>query len=154
VVDHIGALAVATNQSLVLGASWDTETVYVWDLKGRLQRTLTGLELKSRNLGIVSGPGGHPGVAVQDWKMYGDRLYASGLFGDPGGTALRPRSRLLVFTHFLEAKCACETIPLPNEQPVELAQEAMVLSRDFLYYLPENLGSSNRCFRFRSTDQR
>src|SRR5215471_16917640 len=68
VADHIGALAVATNQSTLLGANWDTETVYVWDLKGRLQQTLTGLELKSRGLGILSGAGGHPGVAVQDWK--------------------------------------------------------------------------------------
>jgi hypothetical protein len=68
VADHIGALAVATNQNIVLGASWDTETVYVWDLKGRLKRTLTGTELKNRDLGIVSGPNGHGGVAVQDWK--------------------------------------------------------------------------------------
>jgi hypothetical protein len=85
--------------------------------------------------------------------MYGARLYASGLFGNPDSTTLRPKSRLLVFTDFLKPKFECETLRLPNEQPIELAQEAMVLSRGFLYYLPEDLGSSNRCFRFRPAAQ-
>jgi hypothetical protein len=153
VPDHIGALAVGTNQSVLLGASWDTETVYVWDLKGHLQRTLAGVELKNRNLGIISGPDGHAGVAVQDWKMAGECLYASGLFGDPSGRAPRPRSRLLVFTRFLQPNFECQQISLPNAPSVELAQEAMTLSHDFLFCFPENLGPSNRCFRFRLPDQ-
>ena len=152
--DHVGALAVSRNQRIVLGASWDTETVYVWNLKGQLVRTLVGAELKYRNLGMVSGAGGHLGVAVQDWKMYGELLYTSGLFGDPGGTEPKPRSRLLVFTRFLEPTFASEMIHLPTQQPVELAQEAMALSGDYLYFLPENLGSSNRCFRFPLLDMR
>ena len=52
--DHIGALAVSAPLALLLGASWDTERVYVWDLEGRLQRKLEGAELTSRTLG--NGP--------------------------------------------------------------------------------------------------
>lgn len=155
VADHIGALAVATNQNMVLGANWDTETVYEWDLKGQLRRTFTAAELKSRNLGIISGPGGHAGVAVQDWKLFGDCLYASGLVDAPAGTAPGKRSRVLVFRHFLELPVACQTLRLPsNEMPVELAQEAMTLRDGLFYFLPENLGSSNRCFRFRPAEQK
>ena len=42
--DHIGALAVAAESKLLFGANWDTERVYVWDFKGRLQRMLTDVE--------------------------------------------------------------------------------------------------------------
>src|SRR5262249_46644756 len=59
--DHIGAVAVSTERRLILGASWDTENVYVWNLDGRLQRTLTGAELKGRNLSSISGPDGRAG---------------------------------------------------------------------------------------------
>jgi len=149
VADHIGALAVTTNQNLLLGANWDTETVYVWDLAGRLQRTINGADLKSRNLGVVSGPNGHAGVAVQDWKFSDERLYASGLFGDPEKAVARPRSRVLVFTHFLELGFELEQVPLPNQPGVELAQEAMARSGGWLYFLPENLGATNRYFRLR-----
>jgi hypothetical protein len=149
VEDHIGALAVATNHGIILGASWDTETVYVWDLRGRLQRTLSGPELTSRGLGVISsGTNAHAGVAVQDWKIYGDLLYASGLFGDSVQKPLFPRGRLLVFKRFLDAGFEREAIRLPADQPIELAQEAMALSGNLVYLLPENLGQSNRCFRF------
>ena len=43
--DHIGAVAVAAESKLIFGANWDTERVYVWDFKGRLQRMLTDVEL-------------------------------------------------------------------------------------------------------------
>src|SRR6266436_3117167 len=74
--DHIGAVAVAVDHNLVLGANWDTESVYVWDLHGHLKRTLTGSELGLRGLGAVAGPTPRFGIAVQDWKLIGDRLFA------------------------------------------------------------------------------
>jgi hypothetical protein len=147
VADHIGAVAVAPRQQLVLGASWDTETVYVWDLEGHLRRTLSGNELKSRKLGAVSGLKGHAGVTVQDWKFVGDQLYASGLFQDPEGVAVPPKSRFLVFEHFLESGFEVRAIRLPRRDQTELAQEAMAISGGFVYYLPEDLGASNRVFR-------
>jgi hypothetical protein len=82
--DHIGAVAVSADHRIVFGANWDTEAVYVWDFDGRLQRTLNGPELESRGLGIVSGANGRAGLAVQDWKVVGDRLFASGLFRGAG----------------------------------------------------------------------
>src|SRR6185295_2163532 len=78
--DHIGAVAVSADRKEVFGANWDTEDVYVWDLRGRLQHTLNDSELQKRMLGTIAGSNSRSGVAVQDWKIVGDRLYASGLF--------------------------------------------------------------------------
>src|SRR4029434_2783288 len=93
--DHIGALAVSGDRRNVFGANWDTEAVYVWDFNGRLQRTLNNSELESRGLGVVSGANGRAGLAVQDWKVVGDRLFASGLFRGPGVTPESPQSRFM-----------------------------------------------------------
>src|SRR5690349_10380002 len=65
VSDHIGAVAVDIGRQLVFGASWETEAVYVWNFDGRLQRTLSGPQLKSRSLGAVPGPDGRAGLTVQ-----------------------------------------------------------------------------------------
>ena len=147
VADHIGAVAVATNLSLVFGASWDTETVYVWDFAGHLQQTLRGPELRLRNLGAIAGPNGHAGLAVQDWKTTSGRLVASGLFKDPGAATAPPKSRLLVFTGFLEPEFACQTIHLPLSGGTELGREAMAITDGLVYFLPEDLGSTNRVFQ-------
>jgi hypothetical protein len=147
VADHIGALAVSVNQQLLFGANWDTETVYVWDFGGRLQRTLSGPELRSRNLGATISATVRAGVAVQDWKMVGDHFYVSGLFKDPASATPSPKSRLLVFTRFLQPDFECQTIRLPLHEHTELAQEAMAVTGQFVYYLPEDLASSNRLFR-------
>jgi hypothetical protein len=81
VQDHIGALAVSSGRGELFGANWDTEKVYVWDLKGHQQRILSGDELRVRELGVVTGPEGRSGVAVQDWKIVGPHLFASGRLG-------------------------------------------------------------------------
>ena len=145
--DHIGAVAVSTEHGLLFGANWDTEKVYVWDLKGQLQRTLSGDELKARGLGAVAGSEGRAGVAVQDWKVVGERLYASGLFGSPKSMPVSPASRLCWFEHFLERDFQCRTVTLPGRHGVELAREAMAIFDGSVYFLPEDLGASNRLFR-------
>ena len=147
VPDHVGAVAVSSTQHLVFGASWDTEKVYVWDLAGRPQRTLSGVDLKARNLGSIAGADGRAGVAVQDWKIIGDRLYASGLFRDPAAAVDPPRSRLFVFTRFLEPTFACQRISLPRRTRGELAQEGMAVDDQSIYYIPDDLGASNRLYR-------
>ena len=147
VPDHIGAIAVAPGQQRVFGASWDTETVYVWNFQGRLQRTLDGPDLVSRNLGAVRGAGGHAGIAVQDWKVAGDRFFASGLFTESNSVPPPPRSRLLIFQKFLEPAFECQTIRLPLREGTEIAQEAMAVSGGSVYFLPEDLGATNRVFR-------
>jgi hypothetical protein len=132
---------------LVFGANWDTETIYIWNSNGRVQRTLKGTDLKTRNLGAVPGPDGHAGVAVQDWKVAGDRFFASGLLTDPKAAATWPRSRLLIFARFLEPGFGCQTITLPIFDRTELGQEAMAISNGFVHFIPEDLGTSNRLFR-------
>jgi hypothetical protein len=143
--DHIGALAVAAERELVLGANWDTESVYVWDLAGHLKRKLTGPALAVRGLGLGTGSDNRSGIAVQDWKL-GRRLFASGLCRS-SGAAEDSRSRLISFADFLEAGFQRWTVALPPRNQSELAREAMALAEGFVYFLPEDLGESNRLFR-------
>ena len=150
--DHIGAVAISAGRNLIFGANWDTEAVYVWDFKGRLLRTLDPTELRDRELGVVSGSGNRPGLAVQDWKMVDDRLFASGLFRPASGTAASPQSRLMIFTDFLERGFQRQTITLPVQQKTELAHEAMAVSGGLVYFLPEDLGAINRVFRVSVAD--
>ena len=150
--DHIGAVAVATDRALVFGANWDTESVYVWDFEGGLKRTLTGAALGARGLGMVKGSDGRAGVAVQDWKFSGDRLFASGLLRAPGPAAVPPQSRLVSFTNFLEAAFQRKVVILPVHEQTELAREAMAVSNGKVYFLPEDLGPTNRLFRVSMAD--
>lgn len=150
--DHIGAVAVAADRGLVFGANWDTEAVYVWDLEGRLRRSVTGSELKARGLGVVAGPEGRPGVAIQDWKVVGDRLFASGLFRSSGPVAVSPASRLIWFADFLGPDFQRKTVTFPIEKGIELAREGMAISDGMVHFLPEDLGASNRIFRISIAD--
>jgi len=150
--DHIGAVAVAADRSLVFGANWDTETVYVWDLEGRLKRTLTGSALGQRGLGAVTGAERRAGVAVQDWKVVGDRLFASGLFRASGSAAVSPESRLMSFTSFLEPDFQRWIVALPLHEGTELAREAMAISDGAVHFLPEDLGATSRLLRVALAD--
>ena len=152
VSDHIGALAVSADHEIVFGANWDTEAIYVWDFAGHLQRTLKGPDLESRGLGVVSGPNGRAGLAVQDWKVMGDRLFASGLFRGPGATPESPQSRLMSFADFSEPGFQRRSIALPKQNGTELAQEAMAISEGLVHFLPDDLGASNRIFRVSLAD--
>jgi hypothetical protein len=145
--DHIGAVAVWTARRLVFGANWDTETVYVWDFDGRLQRMLNGAELESRGLGVVSGANGRAGLAVQDWKVVGDRLFASGLFRGSGVVPGAPQSRLMSFADFPGPGLQWRSSVLPKQNGTELAREAMAIADGAAYFLPDDLGASNRMFR-------
>ena len=144
--DHIGALAVATDHGLVFGANWDTEVVYVWDMKGHLTRTLTGQEVRIRGLGIA-GLDKSAGVAIQDWKAMGDRLFASGLSKTPASGPISSRSQFVSFTGFSEANFQRKPVALPLYEGIELAREAMTISDGFVYFLPQDLGESNRLFK-------
>src|SRR6185436_9099522 len=102
--DHIGAVAVNPKDGMILGANWDTETVYVWDRTGSLKRTLSGPDLGARGLGRHS-ISNSPGLAVQDWKFgLENQLFASGLLLGPLPANLRSRSRFVLFNNFLEEK--------------------------------------------------
>jgi hypothetical protein len=145
--DHIGALAVSSAQDFVLGANWDTETVYLWNLQGSLQRTFTTPELERRGLGSISAPANSGGLAVQDWKFVGSTLYASGLLKGAASSIGEPESRLFVFDHFPDRSFERQTIRLPVVPGTELAREAMAVHGGYVYFLPEDLGPTNRLFR-------
>jgi len=144
--DHIGAVAVAADHGLLIGANWDTESVYVWDLQGHLKRTLPGSALAMRGLGLAPGISGGSGVAVQDWKSIGNRLYASGLSRASGPEAISSRSRWLSFTNFLEPDFRGCAVVLPLQGRTELGREAMAIADGRIYFIPEDLGASNRLF--------
>lgn len=145
--DHIGAVAVSPDHQEILGASWDTENIYVWDFAGRAKRQWTATELNARHLGIAAGSDGRSGVAVQDWKIQGNRLYASGLFKSIGSPPPPPSSRVLVLQLYSESAVESSLFVLPRHQGAELAQEAMAIAHGHIYFLPEDLGASNRLFR-------
>ena len=144
--DHIGAVAVSLENNLVFGASWDTEAVYVWDLEGRLQRIMGGSDLALRGLGAVTDPNRRAGLAVQDWKIAGNWLFASGLFRE-ASLAAATKSRLMSFTNFLESDFQRRTAALPLQERTELGREAMAIVDNWVYFLPEDLAVSNRMFR-------
>jgi len=146
VEDHIGAVAVSAGRRLLIGANWDTEKVYLWDFQGRLLKTLAGDDLRARGLGVVAGRGGS-GVAVQDWKIVGDRLYASGLFRSSGSAGSLPESRVLWFDAFAEPHFQRWAVKWPLQNGIQLAREAMAISDRLLHWLPEDLGATNRMFR-------
>ena len=147
VKDHIGAVAVDAGRALVIGANWDTEVVYVWDLAGHLKRTLTGSALALRGLGVANQ---NSGVAVQDWKVIGDRLFASGLLKKAEPASLSS-SRWISFTNFLESDFRRMAVALPLRDGTELAREAMAFSEGSIHFLPEELGASKRLFRLPMT---
>jgi hypothetical protein len=150
--DHIGALAVDARRGLVLGANWDTETAYVWDLGGGLQRTLAGADLRARGLGVATGGRSRAGVAVQDWKFIGTHLVASGLLRAPTSSALESKSRLVSLEKFLELDFQKRVVAVPLQQGTELANEGMAVSDGAVYFLPEDMGASNKLFRARFAD--
>lgn len=152
VADHIGALAVSVEHNSLLGASWDTEKIYVWNLQGELWRKLTAADLELRELGIQSGSAARAGVAVQDWKFVGNQLFASGLWRSPGTTIGSTESRLMIFTNFLEADFQRLTVKLPPVESTQLSREAMAVSEGVAHFLPEDLGATNRMFRISLTN--
>lgn len=142
--DHVGALAISSRENLMLGASWDTERVYVWDLEGKLRQTLAGADLTNRLLGKDPATPNGTGLAVQDWKWMEGQLFASGVAGKA-----TKHSRLLVYMDFLQPTFRQRSVPLPEVAGVELAQEAMTMANGSLWFLPENLGATNRMFKTR-----
>jgi hypothetical protein len=150
--DHIGAVAVAVEQKWLLGASWDTEKVYLLDFDGRLLRTLGARALKSRELGVAAGEEARSGLAVQDWKFVGNRLFASGLLRTSATSAASAESRLTCFTNLLDAGFQRWTVKLPLVNGAQLAREAMTISDGVAHFLPEDLHSTNRMFRVSLTN--
>lgn len=144
--DHIGALAVDPAEGRLFGANWDTETVYVWDRRGRLVRRFEAGEMTARRLGVTGGADARTGLAVQDWKLVSGRLYASGLLKGPGA-GRGPRSRLFVFERFGEGGFSRTVVPLPVLDDGELAREAMAVAGGWVWFLPGDLGATNRLFR-------
>ncbi len=151
--DHIGAVAVFAQRKILLGATWDTETVYVWEFTGQtlhLQQTIAGPDLAARGLGVVNGQterDRRAGLAVQDWKALGDRLFASGLFRGGNIQPGTPQSQLVSYADFLRPHFQRRVTSLPGQPQTELAREGMALSSNFVHFLPEDLGVTNRIFR-------
>lgn len=158
VADHIGAVAVAPERDRVYGASWDTETVWIWDRAGQFIEKIPAPRLASWKLGIERPPKTRPGLTVQDWKWHDGRLVASGLWKDPSldlaqsPTRSTSLSRVAIFPRFLEpnANVTVHWVRLPTLQTsntnLEIAREGMAIAEGRLWFLPEDLGPTNRLF--------
>lgn len=142
--DHIGAVAVLVDPPRLLGANWDTLTVYQWDDTGRLIRSVSGPALRTLGLGFGET---HAGLTVQDWKGVGGRLLASGLWRGPGSVRPNPASRLVWFDGRGESP-GVPVMDVPGLRPgVELSREGMAVANGWIHWLPEDLGPTNRVFR-------
>ena len=138
----VGALAVSREHGLRVGAGWDTDTVYFWDLRGTLKGTLTGAARRRLGLGDAKELGG--GLAVQDWKFTGGLLLASGVATSREGSAV---SRLVRMDHAMEPLKQLQNLPVIPGVP--LAREGMAVSGGWIQFLPEDLGPTNRLYRIR-----
>ena len=140
--DHIGAVAVLAGRWLFAGASWDTETVYLW---GFLRRRETGLTRGSPlPVGTGAGDPGRSGLRVQDWKGTTDALVASGLFST-GGVSSPSVSRVLILGDSLSSP----PVLLPPSRRLPggaLAQEAMCVHDGCLWFPSRDL-ETNRLIR-------
>lgn len=150
--DHIGAIAVISETQTLLGANWDTEDVYAWDFTGSLRRKFTSSELTARQLGFATHPAPRNGLTVQDWKVSGGTLFASGLDKKPNNEQEASRSRLLSFTNFFRPNFRFSSAVLPKTGKTEIAREAMAISENQACFLPEDLGMTNRLFRIPLTE--
>ncbi|MBL9175878.1 MAG: hypothetical protein JNL10_20210 [Verrucomicrobiales bacterium] len=140
--DHIGAVAVLAGRSLLVGASWDTETVYLWDFSGAEKEVLRGAALS--RLGLGPGTRETPGLRVQDWKGTAGGLVASGLV-PTGGASSSSVSRVLFLGDSLSSPPIL--LSLPSVAGVELGREAMAVHDGRLWFLPGDLGETNRLIR-------
>lgn len=147
VADHIGAIAVCPSQDRVIGASWDTERIYIWDLKGRSIQTLDDAQLRPLGLGSSPAPSDRSGIAVQDWKFDGQTLIASGLRKDPTSGTTASLSHMLVAENFPRTQPRSRVVRLPTMERLELAHEGMAIDATHIWFIPEDLGRTNRLFR-------
>jgi hypothetical protein len=144
--DHIGALAISTQENRLYGASWDTRQVYVWDLDGNVLRRLKSAQLRQARLGLEPGATARSGLAVQDWKIEGNELVAVGLLKGVGLPDRSARSRLFILDpSFKQAPRVI--VPRSAKAPaLEMGREGMAVAENKLYLLPEDLGVRNRVF--------
>jgi len=118
----------------------------------QLIQRLTGGELSIRGLGIAGAEGGRTGIAVQDWKITKQGLFASGLSKSTRANQNLASSRLVILEDALAPDFKRREIILPRYNGVELGREAMSVSDDNIYVLPEDLGATNRLFRISKAD--
>jgi hypothetical protein len=143
VSDHIGALAVDARRGFVLGANWDTETVYVWDFEGHLQRTLTGADLRARGLGMSKrrGPSRRSRSRLE---VQGARLLASGLFARRHHRRGSRRAGCCRLTDSWKtiSKARCWAALAAGNRTCE-RRDGRIWRRGL--FLPEDLGASTGC---------
>ena len=129
----------------------------MWELSGKLIRKVSASGLGRWGLGFVAGENPRAGLTVQDWKWVGKELMASGLWksGGPrvegGDETAKSRSRLVGYRGVLtfDLKQEPQWIRLPEVEGIELAQEGMAISKGRVWFLPEDLGRTNRLFSVR-----
>ncbi|MCX8108800.1 MAG: DUF6454 family protein, partial [Verrucomicrobiae bacterium] len=147
--DHIGALAASRKLNLIAGANWDTGKIYLWNFNGQLLQTITASGFVT--LQVHAGPDAteKTGVAIQDWKFFGSQLYAAGLVKAPAARTTFPRSHLLLVENFPNKNSHATVMALEGPNGVELAAEGMTIDAESVWFLPEDLGTSNRLFRLK-----
>jgi len=137
--DHIGAVAVSRDPVRLFGASWNTDYTYTWSPDG------SHSTISLRDAFVRGSPDWSN--AVQDWKVQGRWLIASGI--DKSSSRPRNRPRAVIQAIDLETRRLVSELRLPRRLLVGPdTREGMAIFDDHVWLIPGDLGKTNRLYRF------
>ncbi len=145
--DHIGAVAWDRSNGMLYGASWDTRRTYVWDMNGKAASEIKQEEMTREN------PNWR--LAVQDWKVVGDRLpdsasyiVASGI--DKSPAAAPNRKSVIELLDVSGRRSVWRAYPaLADSDQEPMTREGFDIFQRQVFLLPADLGRDAHVFRYR-----
>ena len=137
--DHIGAIAVSRRPKRLFGANWDTLLAYEISVDG------SPMQHYERNSFIRNLP--NWSIAVQDWKVHGGFLIASGLDKSSKLLASRPRSLIQLIN--VKTRQITAELRLPRRHASgNFTREGMAVFNEHIWLLPDDLEEENKLYRF------
>jgi hypothetical protein len=140
--DHIGALAIHSEKSRLMGVNWDAKTIYTWSTRGEF--------ISAVPLGSLSRSDPETQFAVQDWKHIGSgELLAGGLDKNRTLDSGSPRALVEIINLSNRQVLAQGRLSRPAGASHEVTNEGMALFDNTLYFLPGDLGSETSIYTYR-----
>ncbi len=140
--DHIGAIAVDTKKKKLYGANWDTLISYSWTLKGKLIEKTHQAKL------IMNHP--NQKIAVQDWKSLGNGVVMmGGSDKSPDRSPMTSRALIEIIDMNSHKRLGQARIFGPDLHSGNIAHEGFAIDQNYLYFIPEDIGSGARIYRYR-----
>lgn len=139
--DHIGAIACDRERKQLYAANWDTETIYIFDLDGKVLETI------ARSKVVRDDPSWR--LAVQDWKGLANGHVLLGAV-DKSPQRSPSLSRSVVQLLSLDERNAEVTTRLDNATGTAgpMTREGLAIDDKHLYLLPDDLGNDAEIFQY------